>query len=193
MNNVDGIAQLECYVDAYNNDKQNSVTYGADQAVVGNSYDSSFNGVAIPSVLHPGEYIVYRTYGDGLIIYNYQKKVPNDCKEYSISNEQVFETTGQRIGELDAFTSGRLAARCYMDTMADTLKFKRPLYANTLGSSLSSTSLCSEDYVENCEMDTAVWTALAVAAVADDYFGAVGNDTLIPYYFSQIASSIGLK
>ena len=105
----------------------------------------------------------------------------------------MFETTGQRIGELDAFTSGRLAARCYMDTMADTLKFKRPLYANTLGSSLSSTSLCSEDYVENCEMDTAVWTALAVAAVADDYFGAVGNDTLIPYYISQIASSIGLK
>ena len=74
MNNADGIAQLECYVDAYNNDKQNSVTYGADQAVVGNSYDSSFNGVAIPSVLHPGEYIVYRTYGDGLIIYNYQKR-----------------------------------------------------------------------------------------------------------------------
>ncbi|WP_278308970.1 hypothetical protein [Butyrivibrio fibrisolvens] len=42
-------------------------------------------------------------------------------------------------------------------------------------------------------MDTAVWTALAVAEVADDYFGAVGNDTLIPYYISQIASSIGLK
>lgn len=43
---------------------------------------------------------------------------------------------------------------------------------------------------KNCEMDVVFWTVIVVAAVADDYFGEVGNDPHIPYYVSQIARSL---
>ncbi|WP_295095296.1 hypothetical protein [Ruminococcus sp.] len=49
------------------------------KAIAGTSYDEAFM-VAIPSSYEPGKYIVYRTYGDGLVIYNYQNSVPDNCK-----------------------------------------------------------------------------------------------------------------
>jgi len=83
VNHAIGEAQLNGYVDAFNNIKlSNLYKSHMDEAIVGTSYDATFNNVAIPSVINEGEYIVYRTYGDGLIIYNYQKSIPDDCKVY---------------------------------------------------------------------------------------------------------------
>ena len=64
------MAQVQNYVDAFNINEINKIKSGMEAAEVGATYDSTFNNVAIPSLLNKGEYIVYRTYGDGLIIYN---------------------------------------------------------------------------------------------------------------------------
>ena len=81
VNHAAGIAQLNGYVSAFNNPAYtNTNRRGSVVATTGTSYDSVFS-VAMKSTFKPGYYIVYRTYGDGLIIYDYQKSIPDGCRE----------------------------------------------------------------------------------------------------------------
>ena len=87
-----GLLQLDGYVEAFNNRSYTKTDRrGASGATRGMSYNEEFK-VAIPSLYKPGYYIVYRTYGDGLIIYDYQKSVPDKCEVREPEKEAVMRS-----------------------------------------------------------------------------------------------------
>ena len=66
-----GMNQLNGYINALNNNNQIKNKW---EATNGSSLDGYFNTIIIPSRIYPEKEIVYRVYGDGLIIYRYKYK-----------------------------------------------------------------------------------------------------------------------
>lgn len=94
-----GMNQLNGYINALNNNNQIKNKW---EATNGSSLDGYFNTIIIPSQIYPEKEIVYRVYGDGLIIYRYKYKTSDSVTvpetEEETEDLSIWKRVGMTIG-----------------------------------------------------------------------------------------------